>query len=328
MNEFINLLIQKLDGKISDEALKIVHTQVSILCTDYDISRKETLPAVLFDDVEEVKMYLVSRKIEGLSQSTLSAYKYELQRFFQTVQKRTKDITANDIRLYLYNAKEAQNLSNRTLNNMRSYIKAFFVWCVDNEYITKNPCAIISHIKSEDIERYPISPLDLERLRRACKDERDRAIIETLYSTGCRVSELVNIKLTDINTDEKSISIMGKGKKHRTVYINAKAEIAINEYLATRPQQSDYLFCSVRKSSNPLSTRWIEKLLLALGERAGISDVHPHKFRRTMATDALEHGMSLEEVQALLGHEDINTTLIYAKVKSREIQSSHRKYVV
>lgn len=328
MNEFVNSLMMKLENKISNDDLRIVYIQLDLLCADYDIKKKETLPAVLFDDVIEVKHYLISRKIEGLSDATLKQYKRCLEKFFLIVRKATKDISTNDIRLYLYKLKEERGLSDSTIDDTRMYINAFFTWLVDNDYIAKNPCRQIKPIKQAKLEKQPFSEIEMEKLRQACSSDRDIAIIETLYSTGCRVSELVNIKLSDIDTRDKSIQVIGKGKKERTVYLNARSEIAISNYLESRGFESEYLFCQAKLPHNNLSTRSIEKLLKRLGEISNIPNAHPHKVRRTMATDALRHGMPVEEISVLLGHSSISTTMIYAKVDKKDVKRNHEKYVV
>lgn len=329
MNEFINEVMLKLGTKLSDDDFRTVYDQLIYVSNKYDITKKETLPAVPFEDVIEVKHYLMSRKIEGLSQNSLKLYAYVLKAFFLFIQKGVKDITTQDIQIYLYTIKKERNLKDSSLDNIRIIINAFFNWCVDNEYILKNPCRRISPIKYAESMEKPLTVIELDKLRDACKDIRQYAMLEFLYSTGCRVSEFVNVRIDDIDPSDRRVNIRhGKGDKQRYVYYSLRAEEAIKSYLETRTIDSPYLFVSSKRPYNKLSTRSVEQLISNLADKAGIENVHPHRFRKTMATDALSHGMPLENVQKLLGHSDINTTMIYAKVNQNELKYSHSKYIV
>ena len=329
MNEFINEVMLKLSNKLPEKEFNIVYNQLIYVCNKYNISKKETLPAVPFEEVIEVKHYLMSRKIEGLSQNSLKQYAYILKVFFLYIQKQVKDITTTDIQIYLYKTKEARNLKDSSLDNIRIALNAFFNWCVDNDYITKNPCKRISPIKFSESTEKPLTVIELDKLRNACRDTREYAMLEFLYSTGCRVSEFVNITIDDIDFSSRQVNIRhGKGDKQRYVYYSLRAENAVKSYLDTRDFNSPYLFCASKSPHNNLTTRSVQKFLNKLGDIAGIDNVHPHRFRKTMATDALSHGMQLENVQKLLGHADINTTLIYAKVNQNDLQYSHSKYIV
>lgn len=327
MSEFVNELVSKLQHKISDEDLKTVHLYASMLSNDYNIVRKETLPAVRFEDIPEVRYYLVSRKIEGLSEGSIIQYGRTLKKLFTDIQKSPKDVTANDIRIYIYKLMNTTKNKDRSLNTQLTYIRAFFQWCVDNDYLEKNPCKQLKPIKYEKKEKQPMSPLDMEKLRNSCKTLRDKAMVETLYSTGCRISELCGIKLSDINKFDKSILIYGKGKKERIVYLNAKAELAISEYLKWRIGESEYLFCSYRAPYKQLEPCALQKVFREVSNEIGVR-THAHKLRRTMATDAVEHGMPIEEVRLLLGHENLDTTLEYAKTRMSSVKVNHAKYIV
>jgi site-specific recombinase XerD len=329
MNEFINEVMLKLNNKLSENDFNIVYNQLVYVSNKYNITKKETLPAVPFEDVVEVKHYLMSRKIEGLAQSSLKQYAYILKTFFLYAQKSVKDITTIDIQIYLYKAKEARNLKASSIDNIRIALNAFFNWCVDNDYIIKNPCKRISPIKFSESTEKPLTVLELDKLRDACKDIREYAMLEFLYSTGCRVSEFVNVLIDDIDFSSRQVNIRhGKGDKQRYVYYSLRAENAIKLYLETRNCNSPYLFVASKIPHNKLTTRSVEKFISRLADKADIEHVHPHRFRKTMATDALQHGMPLENVQKLLGHSDINTTMIYAKVSQNELKYSHSKYIV
>lgn len=328
MQQELNSFIVRLSDRLDVDTLKIVSEQLEIFFADYDIVRKETaLMAYDGDILKELKEYLVTRKIEGLSDNTLKLYRTELIKFLYYVNKPCDKITSNDIKLYLYNLKQSTSMKDISLNNNRNAICAFFRWLVDNEYIVKNPCVTIKNIKYEKHTRHGLSAIDMEKLRAACVSDRDRAMIEFLYATGCRCDELVNVKLSDIDFERKEVLLFGKGKKERISYLNARSIVAIQKYLKDRGGTSFYLFCSCRKPYGKLSTRNIEKVLKAIGESAGVN-VTPHIIRHTTATDAINKGMPIEQVQKLLGHESIATTLIYAETDQNNVKYGHEKYIV
>lgn len=222
-----------------------------------------------------------------------------------------------------------RGISNRSLDARRTVINAFFEWCCNEEYINRNPCRNIKKIKYEEKERKPLSSIELEELRNACVTLRDKALFELLYSTGCRVSEVVNLNKADVNFETKEVVLFGKGNKHRISYINARAEIALKNYLNSRNDDNKALFVSDRKPHKRLSKFGIEKRIGQLGELAGIERrIFPHLIRHTTATDGLNRGMGVEEVQAILGHENIATTMIYAKVSKNNVKLHHTKCIV
>lgn len=244
--------------------------------------------------------------------------------------KPIKDITTNDIRIYLYKLESTTNISKLTLNSQQSYIKAFFSWLMSSEYINKNPTTLLQTIKHEVKEREPISDIDMEKMRLVCRDNlRDKALLEFLYSTGARVSEARIIKISDLDFVDRTVKLFGKGKKHRISYLNARAIVAINEYLQSRKAESEYLFVASKKPYNILSVRSIEKIICNIGVAAGVQDkVFPHRIRHTTATDAIAHGMDIEELQKILGHADISTSLIYAKIDDSNIKQNHQNTII
>ena len=274
---------------------------------------------------------MVVKKMEGLSNATLEGYSVVLHKFFTYVRKTPDDVTTNDIRLFLYAYSEENKISMRSLNKYREYICRFFSWCKAEGYIDKDPGEAIHEIKHEKKQRKALTPLELEKLRNACANERDSAIIDFLYSTGCRVTELINIKKTDIDWNAKSVHLFGKGQKHRVSFINARAEFALSKYLKSRTDDSDYLFVSIIKPYKQLTKSGVEKIVRELSNLAFGKDglrVTPHILRHTMATTALQRGMPLADISKLLGHENINTTMIYAETSMENIKSEHTKCVV
>lgn len=295
------------------------------VAADYDITEKQTALAVVDDMPQTVKLFLASKKLEGLSDDTIRFYACRLRLFFEHVRKDTIDVQANDIRLFLVAYQAQTKISDRTLEKFRQILNGFFKWCLNEEYITKNPCNNIKEIKYEVVPRRALTRFQLERLRRACKSKRDLAIIDVLYSTGCRVRELVNMSFDDY--DGETIKIVGKGKKHNIVYLNTNAQISLREYLATRTDSNPYLFVSDRKPHDQLSVRGVQRRVEILGESINIK-LSPHILRHTSATLALQNGMPITQVQKMLGHSSVNTTQIYAETSQEAVAISHKRYVI
>lgn len=328
MEKILNAFIAKLSGKIGDDDLKVVHDQLEIFFADYDIVQKQTALTVSTNGLlKELGEFLITRKIEGMGEKSLQRYKDINTKFLCATNKPCTEITAVDVKAYLFNLKQYTGMKDVSLNNHRNAICAFFRWLYDNDYITKNPCATIRAIKYEKHTRHGLTPLEMERLRAACVTDRDKALIEFLYATACRCDEMVNVKLSDIDSDRKEVLLFGKGKKERITYLNARAIVSIQNYLEKRGFTSPYLFAGERKPHNKLTVRAVEKRLEQLGEMAGV-EVTPHKIRHTTATDAINKGMPIEQVQRLLGHESISTTLIYAEVDQNNVKNGHEKYIV
>ena len=306
--------------QISD-ALKAVDISIS----DYEITRKPMGLITTGDVPDVVKIYLASRAVSNLAHSSLVQYKYKLVNFFKVMRKSYADIQTNDIRLYLYNYKAQNNSSDCYMENIRGVINQFFQWLVDNEYLLRNPCAKIEKIRYTRNRRKPLTSYQLEYTRWNTMTVREKALVDFFYSTGCRVSECAAVKLSDIHWEDRSVLIPhGKGDKERTVYFNAEAEVSVKEYLKTRDDETDALFVSERSPHKPLGPRGMEAIFRKL---SGVVDLHlyPHKFRHTFATSGLRSGMPLEQLQALLGHADPKTTLIYAKQDQTDIQRGHMR---
>lgn len=313
--------------ELTREEINIVCTMLDEIAISYEISEKST-ELVLYENQTPmlVEMFIESKKLEGISDKTEILYAKVLNIFFDTMQKTPKEITTNDIRCFLVTYKRQRNVSDRTLDKYRQIVHGFFEWCVNEEYLIKNPCKNIKEIKFEVKPRKSLTRMELEKLRRACTNKRDRAIVDVLYSTGCRVSELSNMKISDINTDNKSVHIIGKGNKHNTCYFNTNAQISLNEYIAERKDDSEYLFVT-HYNPRQMTIYSIERVIKNLGKSIGL-DISPHILRHTFATLTLEAGASITDVQKMLGHASTNTTLIYAEISQANIKNSHHKYVV
>ena len=308
--------------------IDIVLAKLDKVAADYDIGEKSTEIMVIEDMFPQIaKTYIAVKTLEGRSQNTIELYGRFLRYFFERVGKCPQDITTNDIRLFLAEYKAQRGISDRTLDKYRQILRVFFTWATDEEYLTKNPCRNIKEIKYEVKPRRALTRFQLEKLRRACRTKRDIAIVDVLYSTGCRVSELANMRLSDVDFNEKSVKIVGKGGKHNTVYLNTNAQLSLEEYLRSRDDDSDYLFVSERKPHRNIDKRTVEHVFAILSQEVNFH-VTPHVIRHTTATLGLQSGMKITEVQKMLGHSSVNTTQIYAETSQEDVRTAHLKYVV
>lgn len=301
--------------------------RVRVILNDYDISPKCTEIVLANDDKRQkaIQMFIVTKKVEGCTENTIHYYMGTLRRFFNEINQHLEEVTADQIRYYLAIRSTRDKLSKTSQDNELRVLKSFFKWCSGEEYIERNPTENIKAVKKEKRIKRPFSETELELIREKAENKRDRAIVEVLYSTGVRVSELCGMNISDIANDE--IVVFGKGEKERTVYLNARAKIAMAEYLKTRTDNDNALFVGERTKKR-LNKGGVERVIRELGKKAGVQNCHPHRFRRTAGTIALNRGMPLEQVQQMLGHEDIATTTIYARSEERNVKASHGKYVV
>lgn len=323
-----NSMQVELSTHYSGAELERILATLDRVAADYTITERETALAVIDEEIPRlVKIYLSSKKLEGLSDDTIKMYANRLRIFFDFVGRKPEEIETNEIRLFLVQYQQQNNLSDRTLDKFRQILNGFFDWCLNEEYITKNPCRNIKEIKYEVEPRKSLTRFQLERVRRTCKSKRDLAIVDVLYSTGCRVRELVNMKLSDVDEQEHSVKIIGKGKKHNTVYLNTNAQISLSEYMDERKGDSEYIFVSDREPHEQLSVRSVQRTIGLLADELGF-DLSPHILRHTSATLALQSGMEITQVQKMLGHSSVNTTQIYAETSQEEVAISHKKYVI
>ena len=327
---FAKEFVTKLDGKVSDEELRLILQELEIFIGDFEIKRRTTDVANYVPFLPECyKIYFVSKKIEGLSIDSLKTYDFALRKFFEATNKKLTDITTNDIRLYLYEFQRINGAKDVYLDSIRIIIHGFMEWCAQERYIERNPCKPIGRIRFEQKPREPLTNVEMEILRYECGDWRERAIVEVLYSTGCRVSELSNLDKTDVNFDTKEVHLFGKGKKHRISYLNARAEVTLRKYLEARVDSNPALFVTKRKPHSRLTKSGIEDIIRQLGYKCKFGrNIYPHLIRHTTATDALNRGMNVVELQHILGHEKLDTTMIYAKISQEHIKYSHSRFIV
>lgn len=323
-----NDLSLKLSKIFNSKDLNIICSILDNIASNYDITEKSTSLVVYKERFPKLcELYLNSKRLEGLSPNSETFYRGRLKIFFETIQIKPEDVTTNNIRCFLATYKMQQGISNRTLDKFRQIINGFYTWCVDEGYLDKNPCRNIKEIKFEVTPRKALTRMQLETLRRSCDTKRDLAIVDVLYSTGCRVSELINMKKSDIDVENKSIHIIGKGNKHNDVYLNINAQLSLDAYLCERDDNNDYLFVASRYPYNKLSIKSVENIFNRLSNKTNLT-VTPHIMRHTYATLALQSGMPLTHVQKTLNHSSSDTTLIYAEILKEDIQKSHLKYVL
>ena len=276
---------------------------------------------------EYVELFLAAKKLEGCSERSLRYYASTLARFGAEVAKPAHDVTTDDIRDYLASYSGDGKVGKTTIDNIRRVISSFFSWLEEEDYIYKSPVRRIKKIKTSRVLKPVYSDESLELLRDSCEEIRDLAMIDLLSSTGIRVGELVQLDRRDIDFDARECVVHGKGDKERRVYFDARAKTHLLAYLELRVDDTPALFVSLRRPFRRLEISGVEARLRKLGEDSGVKHVHPHKFRRTLATKAIDKGIPIEQVQVLLGHSKIDTTLCYAMVDQDNVKRSHRRYI-
>lgn len=272
-------------------------------------------------------MFLSAKRVEGCSEKTLKYYSSTIDSMFTAVNQSLSDISTNDLRYYLAEYQAVNNSSKVTIDNIRRILSSFFSWLEDEDYIVKSPVRRIHKVKTGKVVKEVLTDENLEILRDSCIELRDLAMIDLLASTGMRVGELVRINRVDIDFHERECVVFGKGGSEREVYFDARTKIHLKQYLESRTDNNAALFVSLAKPHNRLTIGGVELRLRELGRRANLAKVHPHKFRRTLATMAIGKGMPIEQVQKLLGHVKIDTTMHYAMVNQNNVKISHRKYI-
>ena len=276
---------------------------------------------------EYLKLFLDAKKIEGCSERTLQYYRVTIQHFLTNVETPTRKVTTEEIRGYLVDYQKINNCSKVTVDNVRRNLSSFFSWLEEEDYILKSPMRRIHKIKTKTVVKEVISDESMEMMRDSCTELRDLAMIDLLYSTGIRVGELVNLNIANVDFEHRECVVYGKGDKERRVYFDAKAKIHLQNYLAARTDNNPALFVTLDAPHERLKISGVEIRVRELGRNLGLPRIHPHKFRRTMATRAIDKGMPIEQVQKILGHSQIDTTMQYAIVNQNNVKTSHQKYI-
>lgn len=274
-----------------------------------------------------IDLFLASKRVEGCSEKTLTYYKATIEASIKKIGKQIRHITTEDLRSYLTEYQRERQSSKVTIDNIRRILSSFFSWLEDEDYILKSPVRRIHRVKTSTIIKETYSDEALETMRDNCTELRDLAMIDLLSSTGMRVGEMVLLNREDIDFNERECIVFGKGDKERLVYFDARTKIHLQNYLASRQDAEPALFVSLKAPHKRLQISGVESRLREMGRRLDIPKVHPHKFRRTLATVAIDKGMPIEQLQRLLGHQRIDTTLKYAMVKQSNVKLAHRKYI-
>lgn len=327
MNEIIkNTILQQIVTFLDDEQYEKLNSILVKVLSDYKI---EEIKSEINDKSNQhfIDSFLSAKRLEGCSEKTLKYYKSTIEIVLDSINKSIKNITTNDLRNYLTNYQEEHKSSRVTIDNIRRILSSFFSWLEDEDFIIKSPVRRIHKVKSATIIKEIYSDESLELMRDNCNNLRDLALIDILSSTGMRVGELVLLNRDDINFNERECVVFGKGDKERIVYFDARTKIHLQNYLDSRSDDNNALFVTLRKPFNRITIGGIEIRIREMGKKLDINKAHPHKFRRTLATKAIDKGMPIEQLQKLLGHQRIDTTLQYAMVKQSNVKIAHKKYI-
>ena len=326
--EIITEIEQSLLNYLDNAQMEVLHATLVRCLGNVDIvNLKQTSGISQYSNIELIDKFISAKEIEGCSKRTTKYYESTLLKMNSKLDKEITHMTTDDLRTYLTDYQKINNCSKASVDNIRRNLSSFFSWLEEENYILKSPMKRIHKIKTDKVIKETYSDETLELLRDNCNNLRDLAIIDILASTGMRVGELVKLNINDIDFENRECVVFGKGNKERPVYFDARTKIHLKNYLNSRTDDNPALFVSLDAPYDRLKISGVEIRLRQLGRRLGIQKVHPHKFRRTVATKAIDKGMPIEQVQSLLGHSQIYTTMHYEMVNQNNVKESHRKYV-
>lgn len=317
-------IVQEMLPHLNNAQLRKLQDVLEHTLFEYTVSKE---PENIEPEKNLVELFLSAKRIEGCSEKSLKYYRATIEALLSDLGKNARYITTEDIRTYLTEYQSKKHSSKITIDNIRRILSSFFSWLEDEDYILKSPVRRIHKVKTGTSIKETYSDEELEVMRDSCCDTRDLAMIDMLASTGMRIGEMVLLNRDDIDFNERECVVFGKGDKERIVYFDARTKIHLQAYLTDRTDDNQALFVSLQAPHNRMSIGGIETRLRNLGQKLGLSKVHPHKFRRTLATMAIDKGMPIEQLQKLLGHKRIDTTLQYAMVKQSNVKIAHRKYI-
>ena len=329
MENVVKEILYKIKEKCDFETYNYLQSYITVKLNGYRLVKEES-NVVLYEESNNekaLKMFLISKKLQGLSERSLKIYRREIEKMLYAINKEYSLINSNDIKYYLACMQLKGTCSSVTIDNTRRFLSTFFQYLEDEEYINKNPLKKIKKIKQKGTVKKSFSYEEIERLKLNCKSKFEIAIVEVLLSTGVRANELVNMKIEDMKIETNEIKVLGKGNKERIVYLNSSSKIRLLDYLNSKKIKSKYLFSKSYAPEEGMSGDYIRNTIKSLGKRAGIEDVHPHRFRRTCATIAYKRGMAMEEISKMLGHSSLSTTQIYVTVDDSDVKKSHEKYM-
>lgn len=326
-NQIINEIKQQMLPVLNNFELEKLQTALNLCLENYEIAEIKSENVSNYNNQHFIDLFLGAKKIEGCSYKTLKYYRATINNTLNSINKEVKNIVTDDLRKYLTKHQEEHSSSRVTIDNIRRILSSFFAWLEDEDYIVKSPVRRIHKIKTGTNIKETYSDEALELMRDKCTELRDLAMIDILASTGMRVGELVLLNREDINFNERECVVFGKGDKERIVYFDARTKIHLKNYLESRNDTNPALFVSLYSPFERLQISGVEVRLREFGKKLNINKVHPHKFRRTLATMAIDKGMPIEQLQKLLGHSRIDTTLQYAMVKQSNVKLAHRKFI-
>ena len=321
MEEKIVLVLNEMSEYLTVEQMKKLQEVIVKTFAENEAPKTE------ISNNEFLKMFLDAKRIEGPSDRTIKYYRVTIEHLLKNVVSPIRKITTEMMRAYLVDYQKINNCGKTTVDNIRRNISSFFSWLEEEDYILKSPMRRIHKIKTQKTVKNIISDEEIEKLRDNCKNIRDTAMIDLLYSTGIRVGELVKLNIEDIDFSERECVVFGKGDKERRVYFDAKSKIHLKNYIESRKDNNPALFVTLNAPYDRLKISGVEIRIRELGRMLNLEKIHPHKFRRTMATRAIDKGMPIEQVQKILGHSQIDTTMQYAIVNQNNVKASHRKYI-
>ena len=326
-NTVINEIMLKMQTKLSNSQLEELRKTLQYVLYNCEISEFINNDDNALSNNNFIELFLSAKKIEGCSVKSMKYYRSTIENMLKVVDKNIKHIQTDDLRTYLTNYQASKNSSRVTIDNIRRILSSFFAWLEDENYIIKSPVRRIHKVKTGTNIKETYSDETLELMRDECTELRDLAMIDMLASTGMRVGEMVLLNREDIDFNERECVVLGKGDKERPVYFDARTKIHLQNYLDSRTDSNPALFVTLKAPFKRLKIGGIEARIRNLGRRLCINKAHPHKFRRTLATTAIDKGMPIEQLQRLLGHKRIDTTLQYAMVKQSNVKIAHRKYI-
>lgn len=327
--QFIADIIQSMLPYLDNSQLEHLQLVLEEKLADVEITTTDKTSVNIVENENETltTSFISAKRIEGCSEKTLAYYENTISVTLIQINKNLKQLTTDDLRLYLTEYQEKHNSSRVTIDNIRRILSSFFSWLEDEGYIFKSPIRRIHKVKTDKVIKETYTDEELETLRDNSPTIRDLAMIDMLASTGMRIGEMVLLNKADINFAERECKVLGKGNKERIVYFDARTKLHLQQYLASRTDENEALFVSIRRPCERITIGGIESRLRKLGQNLNIHKVHPHKFRRTLATMAIDKGMPIEQLQRLLGHQRIDTTLQYAMVKQSNVKLAHKKFI-
>lgn len=325
MEQKIMDVLRRMQASLTEELLRELKDTLNVVFAGCEIVEETGIRVLNRQWIEDMEDFLMSKALEGRSAETVKRYRYELNRLLSYIDKEIPDIQAGDISGYMRMYKRIRDVSNQTLKNIRTVFSSFFTWLRDRDRIGKNPMTLVEDVKVESTIKKPYTDEEREMMLRECDNIRDKAMLEFLYSTAVRVSELARLNRGDIHFGRKDLVVYGKGSKERRVYLNDRTNMYMREYLQSRSDSDPALFVGLACPHKRLTKGGIEDIIRRIGKRAGVEKAHPHRFRRTALTNALNRGMPLQEAMLLAGHAKPETTMRYCTVDQEAVQYHHKK---